>query len=45
MQPLLTSQQCRQLDHKAIDQRGVPSLDLMERAAQAVAEAAGGPSV
>ena len=40
MQPLLTPQQCRRLDHKAIDQRGVPSLDLMERAALAVAEGA-----
>ena len=40
MQPLLTPQQCRRLDHKAIDQRGVLSLDLMERAALAVAEGA-----
>lgn len=37
---LTTSAQMRELDRTAIDDRGIPSIDLMERAAKAVADAA-----
>ncbi len=36
MQPVATAAQMRELDRAAIQDRGVPSLDLMEHAAQAV---------
>ena len=37
---LTTSAQMRELDRQAIEDRGIPSIDLMERAAKAVAGAA-----
>lgn len=37
---LATAAQMRELDRRAIEERGIPSLELMERAAAAVAEAA-----
>ncbi len=39
MFPLATAAQMKELDRAAIEERGVSSLDLMERAARAVAEA------
>lgn len=36
---LATSSQMRELDRRAIQERGIPSIDLMERAAAGVAEA------
>ena len=37
---LATSAQMRELDRKAIEERHVPSIDLMERAAAETAQAA-----
>ena len=37
---LATSSQMRELDRRAVCDRGIPSIDLMERAAAHVAEAA-----
>jgi ADP-dependent NAD(P)H-hydrate dehydratase / NAD(P)H-hydrate epimerase len=39
LQPLLDAPQMRMIDHWAIDDQGVPSLDLMERAGQGVTRA------
>ena len=36
---LATAAQMKELDRQAIEDRGVPSIDLMERAAQGVARA------
>ena len=37
---LATTEQMRELDRQAIQERGIPSIDLMERAAEGVAKAA-----
>ena len=37
---LTAAAQMRELDRKAIEERKIPSIDLMERAAAAVAQAA-----
>ena len=39
MLPLATAAQMKELDRRAIEGRGIPSLELMEHAAQAVADA------
>ena len=38
MLPLATAAQMQELDRRAIEERGIPSLELMEHAAQAVAD-------
>lgn len=40
MMKLATAAQMRELDRWAIEERGIPSIDLMERAAEGVAQAA-----
>ena len=37
---LATAAQMKELDRQAIEERGIPSIDLMERAAEGVARAA-----
>ena len=37
---LATASQMKELDRQAIEERGIPSIDLMERAAEGVARAA-----
>ena len=37
---LTTAAQMKELDRQAIEERGIPSIDLMERAAEGVAQAA-----
>ena len=37
---LATASQMKELDRQAIEERGIPSIDLMERAAEGVAQAA-----
>ena len=37
---LATAAQMKELDRQAIEERGIPSIDLMERAAEGVAQAA-----
>ena len=37
---LATAAQMQELDRQAIEERGIPSIDLMERAAEGVAQAA-----
>ena len=37
---LTTAAQMKELDHQAIEERNIPSIDLMERAAEGVAQAA-----
>ena len=37
---LATAEQMRELDRKAIEERGIPSIDLMEKAAEGVTKAA-----
>ena len=37
MLPLATAAQMKELDRRAIEERGIPSLELMDRAAQGLA--------
>ena len=39
MEILASTAQMKELDRTAIEERGIPSLELMENAAQAVAQA------
>ena len=39
MRMLATTEQMRELDRTAIEERGIPSLELMENAAREVAQA------
>lgn len=41
MLPLATAAQMKELDRRAIEERGIPSLELMDRAAQGLAVQAG----
>ena len=37
---LATAEQMKELDRRAIEERGIPSIDLMEKAAEGVTKAA-----
>ena len=37
---LATTREMKELDHRAIEDVGIPSIDLMDRAAEGVAQAA-----